>query len=209
MGGNKITGLEPGTDPTDAATVSQLAAGAGGAVSNIPIGAVIDYWGATPPEGYLFCAGQAVSRVTYAALFALMGTSAGPGDGSTTFNLPDYRGRVAAGRDNMNGDNAGRLSSIPSATLGASGGNQVHVLTLGEMPAHGHTVTDPGHTHTYNSATTGGSAPEGSGFPVPTLAGGLLTGLRQTGITIAGTGGGGAHPNVQPTIIANKIMRAL
>src|SRR6185437_8402258 len=98
------------------------------------------------PSGWLLCFGQAISRTTYAALFAAIGTSFGAGDGSTTFNIPDLRGRAAFGLDNMGGSAAGRITSagsgIAGTTLGATGGDE-------HMQAHGHTatVTDPGHAH--------------------------------------------------------------
>lgn len=203
MNGNKITGLTPGTSPTDAATVSQISA-----EISIPLGIVVDYWGATPPEGWLFAAGQEVSRSTYAALFAIIGTSAGAGNGSTTFNLPDYRGRIGAGRENMATPATTRLNTLSSSTLGASGGAQTHTLTAGEMPPHTHAVTDPGHSHSYQQpagvANVGGFAET-----VPAYLAGGATSSAVTGVSIGNTGGGGAHNNVQPTIICNKIIRAL
>jgi microcystin-dependent protein len=146
MGGNRVQNAADGVDDTDLATVGQI-----GASSTVPLGAVIDFWGTVPPDSYLFPVGQALSRTTYAALFAVIGTAGGVGDGSTTFNLPDYRGRVGAGKDNMGGAAASRLttagSGVDGATLGAAGGEQTHLLTTTEMPSHSHTVTDPGHSH--------------------------------------------------------------
>lgn len=105
----------------------------------VPAGCVMPFAGATPPDGWLLCYGQAVSRTSYSDLFAAIGTTYGAGDGSTTFNLPDLRGRVAAGKDDMGGSAAGRLTSaVSGATLGASGGEQSHTLsastTLGTGP---------------------------------------------------------------------------
>ena len=65
----------------------------------VPPGMVLPFAGAAAPEGFLLCDGSAVSRTTYGDLFAAIGTAYGAGDGSTTFNLPDLRGRVAAGRE--------------------------------------------------------------------------------------------------------------
>lgn len=92
----------------------------------------------TAPQGWLLCGGQAVSRTTYAELFTAIGTTFGSGDGSTTFNVPDLRGRTVAGRDDMEGVAANRLtagvSGITGTTLGASGGSQA-------MQQHNHTAT--------------------------------------------------------------------
>jgi hypothetical protein len=98
--------------------------------------------GATLPPRHLLCAGQAVSRTVYSALFASLQTSHGPGDGTSTFNLPDLRGRVPAGLDNMGGTDANRMSVIGAArnTLGGVGGSQ-------NIQAHSHSLTDPGHGH--------------------------------------------------------------
>src|SRR5690606_40258069 len=78
-------------------------------VGVVPVGATIEWWSPTPPPGWLVCAGQAVSRTDYAELFAVFGTRYGSGDGSTTFNLPDLRGRVPVTLDNQGGTDAGRL----------------------------------------------------------------------------------------------------
>lgn len=85
-------------------------------------------FGSTAPAGTLLCYGQAISRTAYAGLFAALSTTYGTGDGSTTFNLPDLRGRVVAGKDNMGGSAASRLTGTSMSpdgnTLGATGGFQ-------------------------------------------------------------------------------------
>ncbi|TXH13743.1 MAG: hypothetical protein E6R03_10750 [Hyphomicrobiaceae bacterium] len=173
----------------------------------VPVGSILDYSGGSLPEGYLFCDGTAISRSTYSDLFAAIGTVYGPGNGSTTFNLPDYRGRVAAGKDNMGGTAANRLTTITGTTLGATGGAETHTLITGEIPTHNHTLTDPGHTHT--TTATGAGQGHGASSPVVVEYGSGTTGSATTGITLADTGGGGAHNNLQPTLISNKIIKAV
>jgi microcystin-dependent protein len=126
--------------------------------------------------------------------------------------LPDLRGRVAAGKDDMGGVAANRVTSsgqagLNGATLGAAGGAQDNTLDATRMPVHSHGYSDPGHTHNFlQGDTTPASftsrAGEGDGnnnYFTPTTASGI-------GITIANAGGGGAHNNTQPTIILNHII---
>jgi microcystin-dependent protein len=104
------------------------------------------------PAGWLICGGQAVSRTTYALLYAKIGTLWGAGDGSTTFNVPDGRGRALFGNDSMGGTAAGRLTSVSlgiTSAVGKSGGNeqlQSHAHGVYD-PSHVHGVGDPGHSH--------------------------------------------------------------
>jgi microcystin-dependent protein len=185
-----------------------------------PIGIVMDYAGATAPTGWLLCYGQAISRTTYASLFAVIGTVFGVGDGSTTFNLPDARGRVIAGKDNMGGTAASRLTTasggVAGTTLGAVGGSETHTLTTAQIPAHIHTGTtgsSGNHSHTvaYNSvgdgfgSNFGMSAASGASTKTTSTAGAHT----HTFTTDSGGGTGGAHANVQPTMVLNKIIRAL
>lgn len=169
-----------------------------------PPGVMMPYAGSSAPSGWLMAAGQAISRTTYAALFAAIGTVYGAGDGSTTFNVPDLRGRAIFGRDDMGGSAANRItnavSGITGTTLGATGGNQnlaAHTHTVTD-PGHTHTLTDPGHNHTLtdpghshgpstgtsfwgNGGTTGSGQPTGGGFGYT----GTTTALSTTGVTIA------------------------
>ena len=126
-----------------------------------PPGVMMPYAGSSAPSGWLMAAGQAISRTTYAALFAAIGTVYGAGDGSTTFNVPDLRGRSIFGRDDMGGSAANRItnavSGINGTTLGAAGGDQnlaAHTHTVTD-PGHTHTVSDPGHTHTGTTNSAG------------------------------------------------------
>lgn len=170
----------------------------------LPVGSVIDYSGPTAPEGFMFCFGQAISRSVYSDLFDAVGTTYGSGNGTTTFNIPDYRGRVGAGKDNMGGVAAGRLTdSVVGSTLGAVGGEQNHQLTEGELPSHSHGITDPGHTHLFKDLVPG----SGVGSGTFRQGGDTPTSSSVTGITINETGSDQSHNNVQPTIVTNKIIK--
>jgi microcystin-dependent protein len=144
---NTTTGQIEWNSGTDASP-NWIAISASG--SQVPIGSVVDWpWASgNVPTNYLLPYGQAVSRTTFAALHAIAlaaGYPYGSGDGSTTFNLPDYRGRIGVGKDDMGGTAAGRItvgsSGINATTLGATGGAQTVALATGEMPAHTHGIT--------------------------------------------------------------------
>lgn len=183
---------------------------------NVPVGGLMPYLGSTAPNSsFVLPYGQAISRTTYSTLFSLVSTAFGVGDGSTTFNVPDLRGRVIAGLDNMGGSSANRLTNqtggLDGDTVGATGGAETHTLTSDQMPSHTHeaSVTDPGHTH-MQKGDHSGSAQSGGGVS----AGGHSsenTGSATTGITVSNssTGGGSAHNNVQPTIIIPFILRVI
>jgi microcystin-dependent protein len=113
----------------------------------LPTGTVLDFCGASAPAGFLFCQGQAVPRTTYAALYAALGGASSPwgqGDGSTTFNIPDLRGRVSVGAGQ------GTYSGATNQVLAATGGEEKHVLTAAELVSHTHGVA---HTHTMGNHT--------------------------------------------------------
>jgi microcystin-dependent protein len=139
----------------------------GTAPTAIPVGTVLAYSGSTVPVGILECYGQAVSRSTYATLFAVISTTFGAGDGSTTFNLPDLRGRTIFGEDDMGGSSANRITSAGAGfdgdTLGATGGAETVELVEGNLPAHTHSdgtlaaASSGAHTHFVVNADTSGS----------------------------------------------------
>lgn len=95
-------------------------------------GIVIPFAGTTAPQGWMLCDGSAVSRTTYAALFAVIGTTYGEGDGETTFNIPNLAGRVVIG-------------SSQSHALGTTGGSETVTLTADQLPVHTHVVPQHGH----------------------------------------------------------------
>jgi microcystin-dependent protein len=167
--------------------------------------------GTSAPDGWLFCYGQAVSRTTYSAIFSRLSTTYGVGDGSTTFNIPDLRGRVVAGQDDMGGTSANRLTNqsggLNGDTLGDAGGSETHTLTEAQMPDHTHTVSATGSSTTETFTAGGGTekivkqasdngAASGSGSGTATVSG-----------TTSTTGSGDPHNNVQPTIILNYIIK--
>jgi microcystin-dependent protein len=191
---------------------------------SIPLAGGMDYWGSTAPNSsFVFPVGQAISRTTYSALFALVGTTYGSGDGSTTFNLPDKRGRVSACMDNMGGSDAIRFAdgnssmAIKRNTLGGAGGSVTHTLATSEIPPvpfSGTTGNDaPDHSHSYN-------APANQGLQNGTGGTGILSGQQGSNSGGANTrhqhpfsgnisGGGASHENCQPTILCNYIMRII
>lgn len=197
----------------------------GGNPYGIPLGGGIDYWlPTTPNSAFVFPSGQAISRTTYATLFASMGTTHGSGDGSTTFNLPDKRGRVSAGKDDMNGTNASRLpnsvtGSVSGTTLGGTGGLETHTLTTAQLASHNHTATDAGHTHLTvgNAGVSGalGTASVRSDIAQATVLSSAsdlsssITGSGAASISVGNSGLNAAHNNVQPTIVCNYILRII
>ena len=181
-----------------AVTAAKLAQAAINAI--MPTGAVVPFAGAgTALPGnagdWLLCDGSPIDRQVASvntALFDVLGTQYGAGNGESTYNLPDLRGRVIAGQDNMGGASANRLTTAKSGingdNLGAFGGLEDHQLTIAEMPAH---------THTYNRTGPSGGA----------TVGGIGDGPDTGTATSSSTGQDEAHNNVQPTIILNYIIK--
>src|SRR4051812_16859932 len=190
---------------------------------NIPIGGSLDFWGASAPNSsFALMYGQAISRTTYATLFSLLGTTYGPGDGSTTFNIPDLRGRVGAGKDDMGGAVASRLTSAyfgTSATsLGAVGGSQSHTLTLAELPtgisSNGSNSISVNSTDSdvWQGAADGRNPASGNTFGITTLGGSrkIITSTGSNSISVASNNtSGNAHAIVPPTVITNKLLRII
>jgi len=167
-------------------------------------GMVMPFAGSSAPSGWLLAYGQAVSRTTYSDLFSAIGTTYGSGDGSTTFNLPDLRGRTVAGQDDMGGSSANRLTNqsggLDGDTLGATGGAETHTLTTSQMPSHSHTLGSNAKISTTFSTSGANTAVRRD-----TLSGSALDAFISGSTEAAGSGS--AHNNVQPTIILNYIIK--
>lgn len=151
-----------------------------------PAGAMWIWLTDTPPPGWLLCYGQEISRVDYIRLFTLIGTTFGVGNGTTTFNLPDLRGRLPLGKDNMGGVSANRVTNAQADIIGGSEGAENHTLTIAEMPAHYHKI-EIGSADGSDNARTG------------------QTKIRDDNTTSAGSGN--AHNNVQPYLTTNYIIK--
>lgn len=203
-----------------------------------PVGAVVAWAGTSAPgtsDQWLLCHGQSVSRTGFPELFATLGTAYGSGDGSTTFTLPDLRGRVPVGVD---GTSPARVAG--ASVRGATGGASTVTLTAAQVPAHSHTV--PSHNHTGTTSQSGEhfhGAPTGFGFFGAALGGTRAAGkgtfrmqtqnngnvylewgttsngrhnhtftTSGTALTTQQAGGGQAHQNMPPYQTINFIIRA-
>jgi microcystin-dependent protein len=218
----------PSSDPTSADQLARKAY----VDAIIPVGVIQQYAGTTAPNSnYLLAQGQAISRSTYATLFSLIGTTYGAGDGSTTFNIPNLKGRIPVGLDS---------AQTEFDALAETGGAKTHALSATEMPSHTHTQA---HTHTFSGTTTSNGAhtheqsvnvnglgavstrydydgDTTSGLTLPqtgvnTASGGThdhtYSGTT-SGVSAANTGSagsGGAHNNLQPYIVINYIIKVL
>lgn len=182
----------------------------GGDSGALPVGSIIPFAGEEVPEGWLLCDGTAVNTLDYSTLHNLIGSIYGEGDGSytlvwidenedgiiqpeemfevpSTFSLPDLRGKVPVGKDDMGGNAAGIVLNNGD-TLGNSGGEEMHTLTEDEMPSHSHDVP--------KSGNVGPQAP------------GLLSIANFTSpYAVSYAGGDQPHNNMQPYLITNYIIK--
>ena len=185
-----FTGTPTAATASTGTSTTQLATTAFATAAISPFtGSMLMWPTATPPTGFLLCNGQLVSRASYSALFAVVGTIFGVGDGSTTFTLPDYRDRMPIG--------AGT-----TYTAAITGGSKDAIVV-----SHTHTatsvVTDPGHVHSIthdNDSDSAGSAISGASNESPAVS--KNTNSAITGITVATTnasaGVSGTNANLPP-----------
>lgn len=164
--------------------------------NSTPTGAITMFAGSAAPTNWLICNGSPVSRTTYASLFSVISTTYGAGDASTTFNVPDMRGRIAVGAGTGTGGGASGSglptggSALTTRSLGGWVGEETHTLTTAEIASHHHL--------TVAGATTAGSTGGSSGIAPGTG----LSAATNTG----DTGGDGAHNNIQPMMTLNYII---
>ena len=161
----------------------------------VPTGTVLAFAGSSAPSGFLLCDGRAVSRTTYTSLFSVIGTTYGSGDGSTTFNLPDMRGRVAVGSD---------------ANLGAKAGAKTHALTNAELPVLSGAIV-------MHSSNVGTNIQTVNGVFKPAITnngkyrgGGELVsdvGTSSVGHFSLNIGGGQAISLIQPSLYLNYLIK--
>jgi microcystin-dependent protein len=184
-------------------------------MSNVFMAAIIQFAGNFAPRSWAFCQGQTLSIAQNTALFSLLGTTYG-GNGQTTFQLPDFRGRVPVG--------TGQGPGLSNVVLGEIAGEPSHTLTINEMPQHNHSFNGSTSTLNFSSAAaTSQSAAAGSFLarknvdlsavgsqpaiyaPAGSAVGNALGGLNVAG-TIGGTGGSQPHNNMQPYLGMNFII---
>lgn len=158
----------------------------------LPPGIQVPYGGTAAPTGWLLCDGSAVSRSTYSALFTAIGTAYGVGDGSTTFNVPDKRGRASVGKDNMGGTPANRITAAWADSIGGTGGEESHTMTETEMVTHVHSgsslSTNSAGSHTHNIRV--GSSGSGN---ISITASGINPAQRTPDINVAAADTSGSH----------------
>ena len=157
-------------------------------IDSLPVGSIVLWPSNTAPAGWFICNGDAISRTKYEDLFSVVGISYGPGDNSTTFNLPDFRGRTPVGVN----DGTGSVSETFS--LASSGGEVTHTLTINEMPSHSHGIS--ANAHISSQAHSSGEAR----WP--------WTDWQEANRATWNAGGGQAHNNMQPYLVVNYIIKA-
>lgn len=181
-----ITASKPYVQIKDIATKNDVASIKTKIGDTLPIGATLEWFSNTIPDNWLLCDGSAVSRTTYSDLFAVIGTTFGEGDGSTTFNLPNLKGRTIVGLDTDDTD---------FNTIGKVLGEKTHTLTVAEMPKHNHTspIDSFVNTDSQTNVVNGGHISKDS---------------QGTNFATSYAGSSKSHNNIQPSIVTNYIIKA-
>lgn len=177
----------------------------------VPTGTILAFAGLVAPTGFLACDGAAVSRAAYPRLFAAIGTSWGVGDGFSTFNLPDLRGRAVIG--------SGQGTGLSARALASRGGEEAHALSAGELAPHAHNFSGttgddtPDHTHGYNGIAQGflqsnTNGPNPGGAVQSTSGASTRHRHPFSGTTDTGTGLAGApHNTMPPFAVAGYVIK--
>jgi microcystin-dependent protein len=167
----------------------------------VPAGTIVQSAAINTPDGWLACNGDLLNKIAYVDLFVAIGNTYGGLITDLSFNLPDMRGRVGIG--------AGQGADLTLRTMGEKSGVETHALNVGEMPAHNHGVTDPGHVHGYinntgdqsvNNILSNETAADQEDYSA-------TTGVSTTGITINNAGSGNAHNNMQPFLVIRYLIK--
>lgn len=180
--------------------------------SAFPLGTVMPYSGTEAPQGWLFCYGQEVNRIQYSALFFVIGTFYGIGNGVDTFNLPDFRGRTPAAINN----GTDRIQSIPSGVngdaMGGAGGTSTSALTTATIPSMvAESSTDGSHTHTLNNSSTlvvtTGNVQLDSGSAVRAVTMSVASaGTHTHALNLNNSSPNTPHNNIMPTLVTNMMI---
>jgi len=165
------------------------------------IGLIAPFATSTVPTDWLECNGAAVSRTTYAVLFASIGVSFGGGDGSTTFNLPDLQGRAPIG--------SGTGSALTARTVGQKLGAETHTLTESQMPSHRHFYALAEIDDGNGSGLTSGGQQRGLYSDAGTRQTNSVEDTGTNGLFSTATGGGASHPTMPPSLVVKYYIRAL
>jgi microcystin-dependent protein len=161
----------------------------------LPIGSMVPYPSDTIPDNWLLCDGQAVNRTTYSLLFAVLGISHGSGDGSTTFNLPNIKGKTIVGRDSADTD---------FDVLGENRGSKTQTLSVANLPAHNHNFASSTGKQVI-TGTPGGYTDAVNDYLAVSVG---ITAGSDNRLQIGFIGSGTAHNNIQPSIVENYIIKA-
>jgi microcystin-dependent protein len=188
-GASTFTGIPSGPTASAGTNTTQLATTAFVLANANPTGGIMMWGTGTAPTGWLLCAGAAVSRSTYSALFAIIGTTFGVGDGSTTFNLPNYTNRM------------------PYGTTVATTGGSANAIVVSHTHTATSVVTDPGHVHSAQSQVGPNyGQPSGQTFAFAGDTGTAVTGIT-VATTIASTGDSATNANLPPYLGINFIIK--